>query len=276
MTTMSAPAPSDRAPLLSDGDPAPFEELNADSTVPLLLLCDHAGREIPHSLGRLGLDAAALDLHVAWDVGAGALTHRLARRTGAAAILGVYSRLVIDLNRAPGSPTSILAESDGVVVPGNRELDEWERGRREEEIFRPYHDHVAARLDCWRQRERSPAVVAVHSFTPHMNGFDRPWHVGVLWEHDGRIAIPLMSRLQAQPEMCVGDNEPYSAHDPEGYTLRAHCGGHGALPHVLLEIRQDLIDTPDGVAAWTAILDEALGEVLHDIGLEPGGRGRDT
>lgn len=255
-------------PLLRSDDPAPFEVLNPDSTCPLLLICDHAGRAVPRALGTLGLDNADLHRHIAWDIGAGAVTRRLADRLGACAMLATYSRLVIDLNRPPGAPDSIPPVSDGTPVPGNQDLDEAAVTARLDAIFAPYHAEVTARLQhLWHTSGRPPALFSVHSFTPTMltGGAPRPWHVGVLWDSDGRIAVPLMEALRGDPDLVVGDNEPYSGW-VVGYSVAAHAGSAG-LARAAVEIRQDLIATEPGAVAWADRLAEGLDGILADPAL---------
>src|SRR5262249_20576720 len=108
----------------------------------------------------------------------------------------------------------------------------------------------------------SPVIFSVHSFTPVMNGIARPWHVGILWDKDPRVAVPLIAELAAaDPRRVVGDNEPYSAREPAGYTIRRHAEPAG-LPSAAVEIRQDLIDTESGALEWAEILAAALRPVL--------------
>jgi predicted N-formylglutamate amidohydrolase len=151
--------------------------------------------------------------------------------------------------------------SDGTAVPGNRGLSAADRAARAAALYHPYHDAIERRLDAFAARGASPAIVSIHSFTPVMNGFVRPWHIGILWDKDPRIAEPLIAGLRARGDLVVGDNEPYSARQPAGYTLLRHAEPAG-LPHALLEIRQDLIDTPAGVEEWAGIVAAALRPIL--------------
>lgn len=240
-------------------EPAPsyVEEIAATAERPLLILCDHAGKEVPGGLGLLGIDAAALSRHIGWDIGAADLTRGLARRLGAAAVLDHCSRLVIDPNRRPGSATSVPAVSDDCVVPGNQGLDAAELRERAGRYFLPYHRAVARRIAAFRRAGRDPAVVSVHSFTPRMNGEDRPWQIGVLWRHDRRIADPVLDHLRARGDLVVGDNQPYSGLGEFGFTVEFHAQ-RTRLPHVMFEVRQDEIDTPEKAERWADILADAL------------------
>lgn len=247
--------------LLGPGDPAPVTVLNADARAGAVIVCDHGGDAVPEALHGLGLDAAIRARHIAWDIGAADVARCLAERLAMPAVLAAYSRLVIDLNRPLDDLTSIREISDGVVIPGNRRLTAAEMEARVAEIFRPYHDAVAAALAACTTPV--PAVISVHSFTPVMKGFERPWHIGVLYNADDRIARPLMERLAAIPDVTTGDNLPYSGYDLFGNTIETHAMPQGR-PNILLEIRQDLIDTPHGAEKWAAIVAEALAPVLAD------------
>lgn len=231
--------------LIAADEPAPFEVLNGDSTRPLLLVCDHASRLFPRSLGNLGLDPLASRCHLALDIGAGPLARHLAETMGATAVLAGYSRLVVDLNRDLLDSGAFLEFGDGIVVPGNRGLSDARKQVRAEAIYWPYHRAVAKELERLRADGRLPAVVSVHSFTPVLNGVSRPWHIGILWDADRRIAEPLIDGLRADG-FTVGDNEPYSGKAPQDFTIDHHAEAAG-LPHAGIEIRHDLIDDDEGV-----------------------------
>jgi predicted N-formylglutamate amidohydrolase len=249
--------------LLVAGDPPPFDVVNPEGRARLVLISDHAGRAIPQRLGTLGLTAAELDQHIGWDIGIGAVARRIAAALDAPAIIGGYSRLVIDCNRRLNDPTSIAQESDRIAIPGNRGLSEADRRARQQAIFQPYHDAIDAVIANKRSLGPDPAVVSLHSFTPTMSGFARPWHVGILWNRDGRLPVPLMARLLQEPGLVVGDNEPYSGRDEHGYSIVAHAEAKG-LTHALFEVRQDLIGDDAGVARWSDRLTAVLRDVLAD------------
>ena len=258
------------APLLAGDEPPPFEIANAGGASPIVFVCDHASNRIPRALHHLGLAPAPLREHIAWDIGAADVARRLTRRFDAPLALTAYSRLVIDCNRALSDPTSIPAESDGIAVPGNRGLTQGQRLQRAETLFRPYQDAVARLVAQKAERGPPPAIVSIHSFTPVFQRTRRPWHVGVLWNEDRRLAIPLMDALGRHPGLAVGDNEPYSARDGIGYTIATHAEGPG-LPHVALEIRQDLIATSAGADTWAGIVGEALAAAFGAAGIAGAG-----
>jgi predicted N-formylglutamate amidohydrolase len=245
-------------------DPPPVEFANPQGRTPVLLVCDHASRAVPRALDGLGLAPEHLARHIGWDIGAAAVTRRLAQLLDAPAVLAGYSRLVVDCNRDPDDPTSMPEASDGVMVPGNRGLSPEARAARIAAIFAPYHEAVAAELDAIARRGASPAVLSVHSFTPVMKGAARPWHVGVLWDDDPRIALPLLAALRADPALVVGDNQPYSAREPAGYTMRHHALRRG-IPHVAVELRQDVVAAAAGAEAWATRLAAALRPILVEL-----------
>ncbi len=251
---------SERPALLGPDEPPVYEFLNAQGAAPALLICDHASGAVPAALGDLGLAEDLLRDHIAWDIGAGAVTRRLAARLDAPALLAGYSRLVVDCNRQPGDPESIPEASDGVAIPGNRGLSERERAERVETFFRPYHDAVTTALARLWRKGTAPALISVHSFTPFVDGEERPWDVGVLWNRDARLAVPLIERLGADGNLCVGDNKPYSGREV-AYSINLH-GGAAGLPNCVVEIRQDHLRTTEGVERWAGILGDALDGLL--------------
>ena len=262
------PALPDTAPETGTGrirlhaadEPAPFEVFNEGGRAPIVLLCDHASRFVPRALDNLGLSEAELSRHIAWDIGIADVTRDLATRLNAPAVLSHFSRLVVDPNRALDDPTLVPQLSDGVIVPANRNLPAADRQARIEAFHRPYHDAVARVLDTLAARGPAPALISMHSFTPVMKGVERPWQIGILWNRDARLPAPLMERLRAEG-LTVGDNEPYSGRDNHGHTLHVHAEPRG-LANVLIEVRQDLIDTHHGAAEWAARLHRALADVL--------------
>ena len=228
---------------------AAYRTVNPQGRFPALILCDHASRALPPSYDGLGVAEAELRRHIGWDIGAADVTERLAAKLDAPAILSGWSRLLVDCNRDPRDQTLCCPESDGTIVPGNRNMTDEERERRLALYFTPYHQAIADMLQDMQTRIPVPALISIHSFTPVMQGQERPWHVGILWDKDGRLPLPLMAGLRADGGLVVGDNEPYDGRQHVGYTTRRHAEPLG-LPHVLIEIRQDLIDTHDGAEAW--------------------------
>lgn len=230
----------------------------------MLFLCDHASNAIPAELERLGLPARELDTHIAHDIGAAELTRRLANEFGCMAVLGRWSRLVVDLNRGEDDPTVVAKLSDRRIIPGNAALDETGLRRRIENYHAPYHRHIAAAIDSALAGGKIPVLVSIHSFTPVWRGKQRPWHFGVLWDRDGRLAHPLLDELRKIKHVVAGDNEPYSG-ALENDCLYRH-GTMRGIPHVLIEVRQDLIGDAHGREHWQPLLALALRNALQAMG----------
>ncbi len=226
----------------------------------LILCCDHASNALPPAYGSLGLPPDAFARHIAYDIGAAEVTAELAALTGASAALALYSRLLIDPNRGEDDPTLIMALSDGAVIPGNAKIDADEIKRRVETYWRPYRDACARLIEAKRANGLTPALIGVHSFTPCWKGRARPWHVGVLWDGDPRLAQPLFEALKAEGDLVVGDNEPYDG-ALEGDTMYELSTSRG-LPGALIEIRQDLIADPQGRSVWARRLARILPPIL--------------
>ncbi|CCQ72786.1 N-formylglutamate amidohydrolase [Magnetospira sp. QH-2] len=249
------------ADLLGPGDPPLFEVVNPQGNASVLIVSDHNSNAIPASLNSLGLHSDDLTRHIAYDIGADGVVRGLARRLDAMAVMAGYSRLLIDNNRAPGDPTAIPQISDQTGIPGNQGLSEQDMIERAEVFFHPYHHAISNGVDhLWRAGGKPPALFSIHTFTPTMNGEDRYWHIGVLWNRDPRLAVPLIDALRLEDDLHVGDNEPYSG-KLTAYTIDLHAGSAG-LPNVAVEIRQDLVETPEGADAWADRLAKALGPIL--------------
>ncbi|HEY1630221.1 MAG TPA: N-formylglutamate amidohydrolase [Rhizomicrobium sp.] len=236
-------------------DETPFERVDGRGV--LIFLCDHASRALPQAFGTLGLDQGDFATHIASDIGAAEVTRTLASAYGAPAILARWSRLLVDLNRGEDDPTLVMKLSDGRIVPGNRNADFADRIVR---FHAPYHAAIAGEI---ARAGGAPILFSMHSFTPVWKGFQRPWEAGVLWDRDDRLAKPLLAAL-AKAGFVTGDNEPYDG-ELENDCLYRH-GTMNGLPHVLIEIRQDLIATPEAARAFAARLKPILDEALAAMG----------
>lgn len=232
---------------------SPVEVIEGNRSLGLVLLADHAGRSLPDEYGDLGLPQTEFDRHIAYDIGVGRVTRRLAELTGAPAVMARFSRLLIDPNRGEDDPTLIRQLYDGTVVPGNYPITDEEKERRLDLFYRPYHDAVGAMIASVHEATgAAPFVFSVHSFTPAMQGHVRPWHVGILWDLDDRAPQALIEALSRDPDLVVGDNEPYDG-ALKGDTMFRHAIVNG-YAHALVEIRQDLISDDVGASAWAARL----------------------
>jgi predicted N-formylglutamate amidohydrolase len=227
----------------------------------LILLCDHAGNAIPPAYGSLGLPPEQIARHIAYDIGAAEVTRRLAAALGVPAVMTRYSRLLIDPNRGADDPTLIMRLSDGAVIPGNKRLDDHEREHRRRLYYEPYHRAIDAMIDQCLAGGTSPMLLSIHSFTESWKEKPRPWHVGVLWDRDQRLAKPLLDGLYAEGDLIVGDNEPYSG-QLVGDCLWQHATCRGLI-NALIEIRQDLIRDATGQDAWGQRLTRLVGTILR-------------
>jgi predicted N-formylglutamate amidohydrolase len=241
-----------------------FRIIDGDAGAGILILCDHAENAIPTAFDRLGLDEQDLHRHIAYDLGAAAVAERVAERLGAPAILSRFSRLLIDPKRGLDDPTLLMQITDGLIVPGNVGLDAAALQWRIDTYYTPYHQAIARAVDKAIALGKPPVIVSVHSFTQAWKGVHRPWGVGVLWDKDPRLALPLLEALRAIPGIEVGDNVPYSG-QLKGDTLYRH-GTLRGLAHALVELRQDLILGPEGQSEWAARLATVLRIVLDETG----------
>lgn len=232
---------------------------------PFVFLCDHSGRSVPARLNDLDMSQDDLKRHIAWDVGIEGVGRELSSHFDACLIMQPYSRLVIDCNRRPGSETSILAMSDGTRIPGNQHLSADDIAMRVREIFNPYHRKISSHLDGRRDAGRPTILVSLHSFTPVYADIPRPWHAGVLYNRNPDVSLAMFQLLDAERDIVVGNNEPYSVTDETDYSIPVH-GEQRSLPHLTLEIRQDLIANKAGQTAWAARLARLLPQAVKGAG----------
>lgn len=234
----------------------PFEIIEGDVGCGIVLLCDHARASLPAEYGTLGLSPSEFERHIAYDIGAEALTRELAKRLGCVAIHSRFSRLLIDPNRGEDDPTIVMRLSDGTVIPGNHPIEASEIAARIERFHAPYHDAIDEVLDDAQASGIEPLVFSIHSFTPRWKSIVRPWQVGILWDADPRLNRFLIEGLRRHDDLNVGDNEPYDGALCND-TMYRHCTKRG-LAHSLLEVRQDLIADAVGVDYWADILTPLL------------------
>jgi predicted N-formylglutamate amidohydrolase len=241
-----------------------FETISGDRDKGMVILGDHSMNRLPDQYGRLGLPETAFARHIAYDIGVESLCRMLAEQLGVPAVLGGFSRLLIDPNRGEDDPTLIMKISDGAIIPGNHPISDDEWNRRIETFHRPYHHAVAETISGVAETTgKAPLVLSLHSFTPSWKGVPRPWHAGVLWDTDHRAVAPLLAMLREDNNLVIGDNEPYDG-ALKGDTLYRHCMVAG-IPHALLEVRQDLIGDADGIAAWA----DRLGAIFEAMNADP-------
>ena len=246
--------------LLGETDVPPVHEYNASGRSPFLLTGDHYGRLIPRVLGDLGLPESELTRHIAWDIGIAGTAEMLSKHLDAHLIVQRYSRLVIDCNRPPHSASSIPLISEATTIPGNEGITREAAELRRAEIFDPYQRRIAEIIDQRRHNNMPTMLVSLHSFTPVYAGIARPWHIGTLYQRDRVLPSMLLQALRAEPDLVVGDNEPYAVSDQTDYTIPVHAEARG-LMNSGIEIRQDLISDQAGEKAWADRLARILGEI---------------
>ena len=243
---------------------SPFHLVHGSNDRGLVLLADHAHRDLPEEYGSLGLPPQQFERHIAYDIGVEPLTRKLAAMLGVPAVLGGFSRLLIDPNRGEDDPTLIMRLSDGAIIPGNNPMPDAEHQRRVNDFYRPYHTAVSDMIQAVAGASgKAPLVISIHSFTAFWKTTPRPWHAGILWDSDPRAVVPLIKALEADPQLVVGDNEPYDG-ALRNDTMFKHCIVP-ALAHALIEVRQDLIADEKGVDEWA----DRLAPILDALNADP-------
>ncbi len=243
--------------LLAADEPAPFIEIGRQGSSNFVILVDHAGRRIPRRLQDLGLPAAELQRHIAWDIGALNVARQVAAALDATLLAQNYSRLVIDCNRDPKVPTSIPRQSEAIEIPGNIDLSDVEIAARRAEIFDPYHNRITELLDERVAAARPTLLVAQHTMTDMYHGVRREMHAAVLYNRDRRFAGLVLDALRRDQDLVIGDNQPYFVSDATDYSIPHHGEARG-LPHVEIEIRQDLVSDEAGQTQWAGRITRAL------------------
>jgi predicted N-formylglutamate amidohydrolase len=251
--------------LLGSDEPNPVSVSREHGKSPFLLTADHAGKLIPRKLGHLGVAPADQERHIAWDIGIAGVTERLSAALDATAVLQTYSRLVIDCNRDPAWPSAIPSVSEFTEIPGNAALTASDRDARVAEIFCPYHDRIEALLDARRAAGEPGMFIAMHSFTPVFKNQPRAVEVGVLFYRRTNLAEIMLDLLRAERTLVVGENVPYALTEDSDYSVPFHAERRG-LEHVEIEIRQDLIATPEGQDVWAERFARLLREALRRLG----------
>ncbi len=255
-----------RGRVLSAGEPPSFRVENLKGRGVGLILCDHASSRVPRSLKDMGLKKNILKKHIGWDIGAEDASLHISRALDMPAVLAQYSRLVIDLNRAPHHAECMVETSDRIKIPANAVLSKKDRERRLKEIYWPYQNKIGKLLDGFVKKRQVPIILAIHSFTPEMEGVRRPWQISVMWKNEEKIAKQLVRGIRSNhPDVLVGENQPYTLFGERfaGSTIWRHAEERN-LPYVFVEFRQDLVDTKQKAAYWADIFLQALQPVLEN------------
>lgn len=227
------------AGLLTEDDQKAYTSRNTKGRSHLFFTCDHASPSLPSKLGTLGIDEANLMSHIGWDIGALEVSEKLSDYLDTPLISTNYSRLVIDCNRPPGTPDSIPERIHGVKIPGNSNLSSLQKKQRIQEIFEPYHAAISSHIHSHIQQVGHICFLAIHSFTPKLNGQNRPWYIGITYKTQSNFSAYLIKELSRNFAM-IGENQPYAITPDGDYGIHTH-GEKNNLPSVLMEIRQDLL-----------------------------------
>lgn len=252
---------TDESPLLAPDEGPAAHVLNAHGAAPAVLVCEHASRFIPAALDGLGLGDEVAKSHAAWDIGALDLAKALMQMLDTPLVAARVSRLVYDCNRPPESSESIPVQSEIYHIPGNTGLSEGQISARVRDIYTPFRDLAGQVLD---QHPTPPMLITIHSFTPVYNGQSRPVELGILHDEDDRLARALLGQARQRTGLRTEMNQPYSAADGVTHTLRDLAGRRG-LANVMIELRNDLIDTPDGVSRIAGLLGPVLNDVIREF-----------
>jgi len=246
-------------PLLAADEPPAFQEFRMEGRSDFVVVADHASARIPRRLANLGLPHSELRRHIAWDIGALGVARRVAEALDAPLVAQNYSRLVIDCNRDPKVETSIPRISELREIPGNIGLSTAEIAARRAEIFDPYHRRVRELLNARQAIGQRTILVAQHTMTDVYKSDRRRMHAAVLYNRDRRFAGAVLEMLRREQHLIIADNQPYFVSDETDYTIPHHAEAR-LLPHVELEIRQDLVADEAGQAEWG----ERIARVLKD------------
>jgi predicted N-formylglutamate amidohydrolase len=240
----------------------PFIAKPGDYGRGVVVICDHASKTIPPELNGLGLSAADLERHIAWDIGAAEVAVVLAVRFNLPAVFCGVSRLLIDCNRDPSDAASIPKRVDQTPIPGNANLKIWDRAERMSRWFAPYHKAIEDMMSASLAAVKDPVLLSVHSMTPQLVGQAlRPWPIAFSSHEDRRLTTPMLAALQKRTDLPIGDNQPYALDPAEDYSVPFHAMRR-ALRHLQVEFRQDLIADTPGAVKWAKLFGDALGEVL--------------
>jgi predicted N-formylglutamate amidohydrolase len=245
------------SPLLAQDEPPAYLEERTDGASDFLITVDHASARIPRALQDLGVSAAELQRHIAWDIGALGIARGLSARLDATMIASNYSRLVIDCNRDPSVPSSMPTVSEYTAIPGNAQLSDADRERRVTALFRPYQTRIAELIAARTAAGRRTILVCQHSMTNRYKDDQRQMHAAILYNRDRRYAGAVLDALRVDTDLTIADNQPYFVSDETDYTVPVHAERNGLL-HVEIEVRQDLVTTPDGQEEWADRLARAL------------------
>lgn len=246
---------------------SPADLINPEGRSDVLLVCEHASNYIPESFASLGLSEQERLSHIGWDIGAADLARKLSEVLDASLILQHYSRLLYDCNRPPSEPSAIPPLSEVTEIPGNKDLTAEQRAYRVQRIYDPFHGEINRQIEARKAAGRNTVLVTVHSFTPVFMGQTRPVQLGVICHEENPFAADFFRVAQKYSELNANGfdirmNEPYGPSDPVLHMVTRH-GDDQQLPNVMLEVRNDLIDQPEGQETWAALIAATLNTLMN-------------
>lgn len=251
---------------LVSNEPAALVE-NAGGKSDVILICEHAGRQLPGFIGSLGVGDEAMSSHIAWDLGAAELSRALSKLLDATLVMQRYSRLVYDCNRSFEAKDAIVEGSDDVFIPENSGLSMSQRQKRHDMVYQPFFEVIKEIIKSRIAVGRQPVIVTIHSFTPVYKGQRRTVDLGILHDLDSRLADAVLSLTrESEKGYRAAINEPYSAEDGVTHTLITH-GIKNKLPSVMFEVRNDLLSDASAQEIWAkrlcSLINHALGSMEH-------------
>ncbi len=244
-----------------------------DGAGSFLIVCDHASNHMSAEFGGLGLEAADLARHIAWDPGALGVSRRMSDNLDAPLVHSTVSRLLIDCNRPLDAYDLVTPMSEATIIPGNVGLSPSQRQERIERFYDPFHAQIEGALRPRLASGMRPGLIAVHSFNPVYRGVKRPWEVGIIHDEDSAWALGMVDLLRARTNFLVGVNEPYSPADRVYSTLERHARSR-SLPAVMIEVRNDEIASEQQQAFWGDLLSGVADAAFRELnetgaGVEP-------
>ena len=245
----------------------PYKIFKSNGTNRVIILCDHASNYIPPKYKNLGLENNQIQKHIGWDIGAANVAKKISKSLDATLIMSGYSRLLIDCNRPFGVPEAFIKKSENTIIPGNFNLTKKEKTYRAKKYCIPYRNKIENIIKFRMKKNIIPIIVSIHSFTPVYNGKSRPWHLGLLFRKEKRVFSLLIKELQKDKSIKTGINQPYKCNLKGDFSIPYFAELKG-LPCILLEIRQDLINSKSGVIKWSKKIFKLINKIILHQNIE--------
>lgn len=234
-----------------------YKIINPTTKNNFIILCDHASYKIPPKYSNLGLKENQITKHIGWDIGALEVSKIISKKLNATLIHSLYSRLLVDCNRSLNSKTAFIKKSEDIVIPKNRYLKKSEKIYRANNFYFPYQNAIESNIKKKIDKNLIPCLISIHSFTPVYLGKKRKWHIGILQGKDKRLSSIFIEELLKIKTITLGVNQPYKLDKIGDYTLPYYYAKFG-VPHVLIEIRQDLLVKKNDIIKYAKLISEIL------------------